>query len=100
MFDGIKWEDFGTVYERMQGLRLLEAQALPGTAPGHILSMGVIGRSQRRRGVYRGPAALLRDYAAFKGMDEAALCGAVESYWRDCGHWLGSAATLIERVTA
>lgn len=96
--DNITWADFDEAYTRMQALRLLEVKARPGTVPGHMLTLAIFGKGQKRVGEWKGGAVLLDWYAEYKQIDPAALRRAIESYWVDCGYLAISAERIIEKL--
>lgn len=99
MSNDIVWDDVRTVYDRMQGRRLLEVRATPGTAPGHILSMAAFGRAQRKTGEWHGVEYLFHWYAQFKGIDEDALRNEINKYLKRCVCPFWDADYIVEELS-
>lgn len=95
----VGWDDVRIVYDRMKGRQLLEVQARPGSIAGHIMSIAVFARAERREGGYINAGDAIDWYAQFKKVDGTALREQIESYWRDTGHWGASAEAIIEGLS-
>lgn len=83
----------------MQGRRLLEKRAAPGSVAGHIMSIAVFGRAERRTGDWLGAAEVIEEYALWKHIDVDVLRHQIEAYWKDTGHWYGGADSIIEELS-
>lgn len=96
--DEITWRDFDEVYTRLQAWHLLEIKARPGTVPGHLLTLGVLGKAMVRDGKWKSGRELLDSYAVQKGIDPDALRRAIEAYLVDCGWFPRGAGWIIEKL--
>lgn len=94
----VRWDDVNAAYERMRGKQLLEVQVKPGSTAGHILSLAVFGRAQRRAGSWCGVKYLLSWYAEFRWINESRLRGAITKYLKKCGYPL-DAEYLIDDLS-
>ncbi len=94
----VTWDDVRVVYWRMQGRWLLEVQAKPGTAPGHILSLAAFGHAQQRTGEWHGVEYLFHWYAQFKEIDEDALREEIDKYLKRCGYPYWDAEYIVEEL--
>lgn len=96
---GIKWEDLGAAYNRMQGRNLFQVKARPDTMAGVLLTLATMAHARRRGG--RGPGAgeLLLYYAAWKSIPLGQLVEGIERYWERCGHWHLSAVEIVEELS-
>lgn len=70
------WEDVGTVYDRMQARRMFTRRAKPGGVIGHLFSMAVFARAERRLDSDFDPVQFTEEYAEFKKID---LCDLVDA---------------------